>query len=369
MEIPAHVSWALAKNHHDILQALLAKYPLGHSYWNYLSELISSLRDANCKGIQDKMADVDNLWKLRSTVSELEIARLLSEKGKNVEMLPDSFLSGRSPDMHVKDADGEYYVEVVRFSEDEAVFIIQEEMIRYLADPPKPYEVDVTLPADLSASATDCKEREVKESKARTVASKFKKTMNSTDPVQLPLCVKIDDVVFQFSSSPSGAGLPIINFETSVPSGKFVDRIRFLLTDRKQGKAIKRTTWTGEHLKKRYIVAIDCEQQVDEEDVVQALLGKRESYSIAAPKKAVPPEVIEAAKKNWTVFLERVHLLPKGRTVFTSYGVYMTDAICRNVCGVLVYRRLVPRSESMVCFLPNPFAEDAINDSRLTRFI
>ena len=373
MEIPAHISGALAKNP-GIVQALLVEYPLGHGYWDYLDELILSLESANCGGIQDKMADVgkNNLRKFQSAISELEIARLLSERGKHVEMLPDDFLPTKSPDMYVKDPDGEYYVEVVRFSEDEAITIIQDELAEYLADRLKRCRVDVSLPADLSMPTTNYKERQIKEDRARDVVSKFKQTLSSMNLTQLPPCVNIGDVVFHFSnSSISGGFLGIINSETiTVPSNKYVDRIRFLLTDEKIGKAVKRTKWTGDHLKKHYIVAIDCEQPLlDEEDVTEALLGKRETYALAIPRKEIPPEVLKAAKKNWTTFLQRVHMIPKSLTAFSSYGIYLTNPICRNVSGVLVYTRLVPRSESMVCFLPNPFAEDIINDSRLARFL
>ena len=84
----------------DTLQVLLVEYPHGHGYWDYINELVAYLKKANCEGIQEKMVDVgnNNLGKFESTIAELEIARLLSEKGKHVKLLPDNYLVGKSPD-------------------------------------------------------------------------------------------------------------------------------------------------------------------------------------------------------------------------------------------------------------------------------
>ena len=102
---------------------LLSKFPYGHSYWSYLDDLVSELVQAKCKGIQEKIADVDNYHKFMSAESELEIARVLSGKGKQVELLPDAYLTGPSPDLLVTDSIGQAYVEVTRFNEDEFVSI------------------------------------------------------------------------------------------------------------------------------------------------------------------------------------------------------------------------------------------------------
>jgi len=93
--LPSNIEWALSKNPHNIKTVLLLKYALGHVYWNYLDELISDLLKGKCKGIQEKIADVDSFNKFESAWSELEIARLFCAKGKQVELLPDSYLGVR----------------------------------------------------------------------------------------------------------------------------------------------------------------------------------------------------------------------------------------------------------------------------------
>jgi len=366
--LPKNIARVLSKNQ-DIVQLLLVKYPIDDGYWVYLDDLVQELEFAGCEDIERKMMDVDNTSKFDSTVSELEIARLLSCKGKHVKMLPDNFLEpAKSPDMYVTDSLGEYFVEVVRFSEDSAIAIFLDELTKLLVDPAKPIQVDVQLSQYLSEPVINHEDRRVKEEKARTIMNKFAEAFIKIDPAKMPSKLpSIDGVTFSLSRSPISRGSPgFINGKSIiVPSAEFVSRIRFLVTDRKYGKAVKRTTWTGDYLKKHYIIAIDCHQMADEEVLLEALLGKRESYSLEPPTVSPPPQVKQAAQNNWTAFLENTHMLPKARTIYPSYeGVYLTDTICENVSGVLLYVRLGAK----VFFVPNPFADRTINDSRLTNF-
>jgi hypothetical protein len=355
--LPQNAAWALAKNA-AIVPILLVKYPPGHGYWPYLDSLVADLRAKNCNGVQEKMTDVaNNIKKFEAAVSELEIARLLAAKGKKVSLLPDSFLPSKSPDILVADSNGESYVEVTRFSDDDASGLIIDELRRLLDDPSRRYRVDVSLPEDLSMPVTDHAERQLKEEKARQVVEKFRQELGNKSLTKLPVDISVDGVTFRLSPSTSGGGYPGVIHHSLivVPSGKYVDRIRYLVT----WKAEKRVSWTGVHLKKPYVVAIDCEQAyVDEEDVVEAVLGSRTIEHIMPPR-----EVMEAADRNWRSYLEEVHMIPKDRTYFMSYGVFLSKSICKHVSGVLF------RREQKAWFVPNPFASDEINDSRLVNFL
>jgi len=353
--LPTNIDWALQGNPY-IKTALLAKYPCGHTYWNYLDELILDLRNAGCNGIQEKIADVDSFKKFESARSELEISRLLSDRGKQVELLSDSYLAGiPSPDLLVTDSNGQAYVEVTRFNEDAFVSIVLDELRQFLKNQSTPYQVDVRIPDELSLPGIGYRSMREKKDKANVVMERFKLEFSSasTPPPQ----IIAEDVTFSISKSNRSRGGPglIDSAVIVVPSHQYVSRIRFLVT----WKAAKRESWTDHHLKKWYIIAIDTEQTfLEEDDAIEAVLGHRITEHI------IPlHEVQEAAKKGWSPFLERYHLIPKDRTYLASKGVFLSDPICRNVSALIL------RKNQDVWFIPNPFAADDINDSRLMTYL
>jgi len=361
--LPHNINWALSSNP-DIAGILLVRHPRDHEYWAYLDTLIDTLRVARCSNIQRKFVDVaNNLIKFESTISELEIARLLSHKGKEVELLPDSFLATKSPDMIVKDANGEYYVEVMRLSDDEASEIIFDGIRSSISNLDRPVYVDVNLPEDLSLPVTLHNERRLKEDKARRVIQQFNKQIATANLGKLPTAISIEGVIFELIESPSKSGPRLLKSQwIAVPLGKYVERIRYITTL----KAQKRSSWVEDHLNKKYIIAVDCEQRMlDKAYVDEALLGFTTTYlPDMAPKASVPTKITLAEGKGWSSFLKKVHLIPTANTIFTSYGAFLTDPICKHVSGVLV--RMGSRDPY---FLPNPFAEPAINDPRLVNFI
>lgn len=363
--LPQDITWALSSNT-EILAILLAKHPVNNGYWDYLDTLVKNLRSAGCKNIQEKFGDVaNNFSKFKSAVSELEIARLLSQNGKQVVLLSDSFLATKSPDMLVKDTNGEYYVEVMRFSDDEASRIILDGLRSSISSLGVPVYVDVTLPEDLSLPVTRFDERRSKETRVTMVVKQFNEQIVTINLGNLPRDICIDNVTFHLEKSTGSAGPRFIHSSgIVVPSDKYVERIQYITTL----KAEKRATWVGDDLKKKYIVAVDCEHvMLDDEHVDEALLGCRETFEITAPKAKIPARVTHAATTNWISFLKKVHLIPTANTIFTSYGVFLTEPICRHVSGVLVHWSGVVGQRPY--FVPNPFADPAINDSRLMTFI
>src|SRR5712691_7650219 len=135
--IPPNIRWAFEKNP-EICRFVLARYPRGHPYWKYLDGLVASLISEKCDGIQDKMKDVgrNNMLKFESAISELRVALLLARSGKSVRLLSDDYLPGKSPDIHATDGLGNYYVEVVRFSDDETIETIFEQVGAILSSLP-----------------------------------------------------------------------------------------------------------------------------------------------------------------------------------------------------------------------------------------
>lgn len=134
-----------------------------------------------------------------------------------------------------------------------------------------------------------------------------------------------------------------------------MSRIRYLVTS----KAAKRQSWTDDHLKKWYFIAIDTEQAyLKEDDVIRAVLGHTITEHIIPLR-----EVEEAAEKCWRPFLERTNLISKDRTYLATKGVFLSDVICTNVSGLIV------RKDQHVWFVPNPFAADEINDPKLMTYL
>lgn len=320
-----------------------------------MDDLVSDLVKAKCRGIQEKITDVDSSNKFESVHSELEIARLLSAKGKKVEVLADSYFAGPSPDLLALDSNGEAYVEVTRFNEDELVTIILDELRRFLHSQPTPYQVDVNIPDELSLPATGYRSMQARKDEAKLVMEKFRQefSASSTPPSE----IVAEEVTFTLSKSASGKSGPrLINSAVIVvPSHQYVSRIRYLVT----WKAAKRESWTEDHLKKPYFIAIDTEQAyLEQDDVISAVLGHR------ITEHTIPlPEVQNATKKGWQPFLEQMHLISKDRTYFGSKGVFLSDPICKNVSGLIV------KKHSDVWYVPNPFAADEINDSRLATYL
>jgi hypothetical protein len=349
----------------QIFEVLLAKYPSGHPYWIYLDGVVGYLISRKCDGIQEKFQDVgnNNTHKFESAVSELRVARFLALRGKQVKLLQDTYLSGKSPDILVKDTLGESYVEVTRFSDDETINSIFEMLSEYLRDSSVPYRIDASLSADLSAPAVGYRERKAKSKKVRWVLDEFTRTMHSVNVPVPPADLMIEGVRFSISRSPIERGFvgTISTGGVTLPLGGFSQRIRYLVADSRFGKAAKRETWDGDYRLRYYIIAIDIDQPFfDEESGLVALLGSRTHYSFTPPKTKVPLAVERAAAKNWRGYLESVHLIPKEQSIYTSYGSFLTDSICKNVSGVLLHMR-----SDKALFVPNPFAYDEINSSKL----
>jgi hypothetical protein len=360
------LSWAFELNP-SLYDLLLSAHQTAPAYLRLLDGLARTLRQRNVKGVQMKILDIgpNNLSKMRSTVSELRVAELLALNGKDIELLPDDYLLGKSPDILARDSLGEHYVEVARFSDDEIIEHMLGKVTEILERITAAYRVDIFLSSDLSKPAVEHQERRKKEGIAESVLAKFGEVLAGYEDFSATKGISVEGVEFQISKSPIEKGFvgTVSIKEMVLQSGQFSDRIRFLVSDPKYGKAIKRESWKGTDRSKYYIIAIVVEQPFfDIESAITPLLGFRNHYTFKAPKVDIHPLVKEASTRGWTPFLEEVHLIPRGETIFTSYGAFLEDAICNNVSAVLVL------AENRSVWLPNPFASGEINNPRLVRF-
>ncbi len=160
---------------------LLSAHPRSHPYWQHLDAIFASLKKYDCKGIQEKVRDVgpNNMSKFDSTISELNIALLLCRNGKRVTLLPDDYLPGKTPDMHVEDELGEHYVEVSRLSDDGTIGLMHDEINKSLDSVGLDFRVDVSLSRLLSKPAVGFRERREKDRIAHEVLEKFGETLHA----------------------------------------------------------------------------------------------------------------------------------------------------------------------------------------------
>lgn len=141
-------------------------------YLSYFDDLIYPLIKSNCKGIQEKIKDANtNINKFFSITSELEIAKILVNNKKEVEMLADNYFKLRSPDILCKDESFNTYIEVMRLTESESTYMVIAFVRRFLSN--LPYRVDAKLKYELSLPARDYSTRKKQVSLVRTSLDQF----------------------------------------------------------------------------------------------------------------------------------------------------------------------------------------------------
>ena len=313
------IDWALQLNG-DMRRKLETSFEETHVYWTYLNELLGFLRSANVGGVQEKIADANHIQKFYSTVSELEFARVLASKGKQVTLLVDDFFENRtSPDMLVTGSSREAYVEVKRLTEGQAAYMIVDFLRSYLNHPERRYVVSIALNQELSIPVTKREERLSKERIAQRIIEQFPSALQAADLTTMPSSFEIEGVVFRIDAIKSPRGYPgvirsaVIKVPTEVWQKKFVEDVC--------EKAKKRDAWSGEDLRKHYIVAIDCEEKyLREDDIESCLIG--------------------------------------------SGGIFLTDPVTKNVSGVMA--RFVT---GRICLVSNSSAYNEISGLQIQDYL
>ncbi|MBO3842833.1 MAG: hypothetical protein FGF48_10545 [Candidatus Brockarchaeota archaeon] len=172
--------------------------------------------------------------------------------------------------------------------------------------------------------------------------------------------------MFEIHKSGLKRGYPgIVRTEViRVPIEKYVEKIRMDVKE----KALKRTSWEGAHLKRFYVVAIDCKETmfIEEMDLYDALIG-RSIYvmePLPMPPVTIPRKVKQAEKRGWRQFLLDKHIIPHDRVFLDEkdQGFYFTKE-SKHISGVLARF-----SNNRFHFIPNPFAADEINDPKILNF-
>lgn len=364
----AHLDWAFATNKHDVHDQLYETYRKKTQYLSYLNELIYFLGKYGCKGIQEKISDCSHLFKFQSILSELETARVLLERGKSVELLPDNYMRMESPpDLLVEDDEVKAYVEVKHILEDLTVGIILEDLRQFLCTNNYLYRVDIEFNEIMSLPVIRWQERQHKEDALRNALQEVKTRIKALNSSSLPVGIETKVGKFKIHQSSSGKGYPgvIRTAAITVPDKKYIEKICFDVCT----KAKKRDKWTGDHRTKIYIVALDfTEIGVYDRGIMEvALIGHRIKKHPISPMPDIreTKEVTYAKERGWEHFLRETCIIPRNRTYLdsASQGIFFTEPNVKNVSGV------IGKFGKELHFVPNPFSFDEINDPRLMNYI
>lgn len=385
-----NLSWALTNNYR-LITILSEQYMDNPSYLSCLDNLISELVSYNCKGIQDKLKDASDLGKFNAILSELQIALILAKKREidELKLLPDNYLSSKSPDILFRDGTFTFYVEVRRvyanpYIADTILDRLQEFLKRY------PFCVNVLLSAELSIPKLRGNERIAQkglvEESLRIFDEKFKEKI-AGDILTSSFVIETDYIKYAVEKTNSGKGYP--GFITSDLIEVPTDILCAYIKERLVEKAAKRDSFTNEHRKIYYIVAFDChEPSIDATDINKLLYGSvchLSTLNITGSsdedfiknrlyywdflnsriKNNTSWGVIEQAKnRGWEKLLTEKCLIPNDYSYVDEEGIFISEAKMKNVSGFL-FRG----TRSEIVFYPNPFCDTEINNPTISNLI
>jgi len=363
----SNLNWTLETNPHNLKGKLLAAYRDKQEYLKYLDDLVYFLKSNSCKNIREKLNDASEIFHFHSTASEFEIAKALVQRGKSVDFLPQTYSGMASPpDLLVVDTDTESYIEVKRLIEDPTSVRLLEFLREFLRKHGYPYRIDVQLNEPMSIPAVGSHDRQQKEEVLTKALQEFESRFTSTEFVTFPARIQTNAGIFEIHQTESGRGYPGILWHRviDVPEDTLVQKIRQDTLE----KAEKREKWEGEHLAKLYIIALDFEQLFfDRECLETALIGNRVTYAsqLPLPEFSETEEVKLAKERGWGDFMHDMCIVPRDRTYLdnSKKGIFFTEPVMKNVSGV------IGRFQDTLCIVPNPFASNEINDSRLVSYV
>ena len=362
-----NLSWSLISNSEFKIK-LFETYEDRPRYLLKLDKLILDLKNSNCENIQKKMNDVRDLSKFDSILSELEMAKFLTQSGIKVELLSDNYFGERrSPDILCKYDNLKSYIEVTRLTELESINGLMDS-IRTLSKN-MPYRIDMELKNELSLPRLNGTERTVQDSLVKISLEKFESILKSDNFRDFPIRIETDGIIFKLYPTSSGKGYPgIINYEViEVPTDDLMDYVKSKILIK---KAKKREDFLGEHRTYFYVIALDCmESSIDESDIDSLLYGQthglgsnvsklpEEAYQrwkqaewnsiIDRVKKGHSWQQIELAKENgWESFLVDKYLIPNNYSNRSEIGIFLSEPY-----------PAIPRFFQVV-FQPGPYRPD-----------
>jgi len=354
-------------------------------------------RCADCSNVAgvDKLA-VDgggSIEKFVNLLAEIKFALVFGAVGARVELLGDAAFvpAVYTPDLHVTFSDGfELLVDVVRIAGGSAPLV--DAMRHALETNQLNYIVEQCVGRRLSVPAFDWSTHKAAKELCAKVADTVADALR-TAPLGARGVVRIfdsgaelafhvelgskareslyDDVTSaaapdwlgSFGFMPSldqgastGGGVTSAHFIDDETLGrKFIERV--------STKARKRAGLPQEHAETPFVVAFQSnEPELRPTTVLSMLTGPRQ-WSTQAKPAPVLPQFELARSRGWEPLLAEWRYLGVSQVRFPNYGAFGDESVtwANDVSGVMVLHD----SDTLLQWLPNPFAADAIADPRL----
>jgi hypothetical protein len=358
-----NLRWALSMNA-TVGERIPADFGDKPAYLAGLEELFGELRGRSLVRIPEKLKPVEDMFRFSSAVAELEMARYLAARGKDVDILPGGKLSAGISWM---DMGGKGYLEMFRAINNEPVYHMLNHLRGFLGD--TPYRVDVKFNDALSRPPQDYHDRKRQMEILEGSMEEFGKAFAGLSAT--PASVRTAGVVYDIRSTESGQGYCglIDSWPIDVPEGT----VRAQISQRLVEKAKNGRTWMDAHPDNAYVIAVDVtEWPVDVMAVDRLVYGERvkiESMdditfrdkqwrSILENKQNCIPgwHMIEsAARSGWKAMLMEKAIIPMGYEYLVKGGLFISEKEMKNVTGVLL------RTRGGMNYLPNPFASGKMN--------
>jgi hypothetical protein len=356
MGIPVfeNIDWVFSTNKKNFITKLYNENKDNPHYLLYIDNLFKFLRENECKYIQEKFKFINDIDNFESRLSELEVAKLLLEYGKKVELIPDDYNEIiPPPDIHVIDKNFDAYIEVSKLTDDSTNELITKELGQIINEYEIPHAIDVDLNYDISAQAFRS-ERELKRIKVLEGIKEFSESYKH-DSTQKIINTSIG--IFKIRNAKISQGYVGTFLWGGIDdTKKYIDAIRRKVLY----KAENRVKWKGEHLNKFFIIAIDFEDGlVDLNTLESALICSKTIIYIDSSL------IDKAIKKGWDIYLKKMGIEQQQIIVEPqNWGIFFTKEIVKNVSGIIGICKGRPP-----IFIPNPFAYDVINDPKLEFFL
>lgn len=160
------------KNTHLLKMNVFREYGDNDEYLLYLDELIRTLRQNQCKNIQEKFRMGGQIFDFISGFSELQIGKFFLDNGYGVNFIPEKYTSESLPDLYAQKKDLDIFVEVKRIIEDDYLLKLN----YYLTKNVKlgfPIQIDLHLNPNLCKLSLTHGEKNKKEKIVSSLISEF----------------------------------------------------------------------------------------------------------------------------------------------------------------------------------------------------